>query len=426
MKTHFPVRYLLLIFFVGLGLITFLDRICFSVAGTRIMAELELDPGQWGWVQSIFILGYGLFQIPLGALADRRGPRLIITLIVLWWSVFTVATGLAGGLVSLLAIRFLFGLGEAGAYPAMSVVVGRWFPTSERGLAQGFIWGASRLGGALSPLLVVPVQQLYGWRVAFYVLGGLGMLWGAIWWLWFRDRPEEKASVTAAEIATISAGKIPSARLAVPWRRIFAAPKLWVIVLMYFFYVFGSWFYFTWLPTYLEKGRQFSEDEMKVFYTLPFLVAVMSNVGSGMLSDRLSRRYGRRIGRVAVGASSLALAAVCLALTATLPGSNKVGIGICVTLGLGIMDCMLPCAWALCLDVGQRYSGTVSGAMNTAGSLGGFLCALLFGWVVKTTGNYNLPVLGIAAMVFVSAVLFAFINPDRPIVPDDNGPLSSA
>ena len=173
------------------------------------------------------------------------------------------------------------------------------------------------------------------------------------------------------------------------------------------------------MPTYLEKGRHFSENEMQVFYTLPFLVAVFSNVGGGLLSDALSKRYGRRIGRVAIGSGSLALAAVCIALTATLPGTNKLGIGLCVTLGLGIMDCMLPCAWAICLDVGQKYAGTISGAMNTAGSLGGFLCATLFGWVVKETGNYNLPVLGIAVMVFISALLFACLNPDRPIVPEE-------
>jgi len=416
------IRPLVLAFLVGLGLVTFLDRICFSVAGSRIMAELELDPGQWGWAQSIFILGYGLFQIPLGALADRHGPRLVLALIVLWWSVFTMLTGLAGGLVSLLAIRFCFGLGEAGAYPAMSVVVARWFPTNERGLAQGFIWGASRLGGALSPLIVVPVQQAYGWRVAFFLLGAIGFGWALAWWVWFRNRPEEKPATTPAEIVEINAGKAPAAKVVVPWGRIFAAPQMWVIVTMYFFYVFGSWFYFTWMPTYLEKGRHFSEDEMKVFYTLPFLVAVFSNVGGGMLSDALSKRFGRKIGRVAIGTGSLALAAGCIALTALLPAGNKLGIGICVALGLGIMDCMLPCAWALCLDVGQKYAGTVSGAMNTAGSLGGFLCALLFGWVVKATGNYNLPVLGIAVMVAISALLFAWINPDRPLVSDEYDP----
>ncbi len=168
------------------------------------------------------------------------GPRLLLALIVLWGSVFTMVTGLTGGLMSLLVVRFLFGTGEAGAYPAMSVVVSRWLPTSERGLAQGFIWGASRLGGVLSPLIVVPVQQADGWRAAFFILGALGFVWAAAWWLWFRNRPKEK---------------------------------------------------------------------------------------------------------------------------------------------LGIMDYMLPCAWALCVDVGQKYSGIISGAMITASSLGGFLYALILaGW----------------------------------------------
>ena len=418
------VRRLVLAFLFGLGLITFLDRICFSVAGSRIIGELKLDSQQWGWAQGVFILGYGLLQIPLGALADKHGQRLVLSAIVLWWSLFTLLTGVVGGFASLLAVRFLFGMGEAGAYPAMSGVVARWFPTGERGLAQGVLWGASRLGGALSPLIVVPVQQRYGWRVAFFGLGALGVLWVAAWWLWFRDRPEEKPGVTPAELAEINAGKPPAAKLSVPWRRIFAAPQMWLIVVMYFFYVFGSWFYFTWMPTYLEKGRHFSENEMKYFYALPFLLAVFSNIGGGLLSDALSRLYGRRVGRVFIGTGSLALAAVCLTLTATLPAAHHLGIGIAVTLGLGIMDCMLPCAWAICLDVGQKYAGTVSGAMNTAGSLGGFLCATLFGWAVKETGNYNLPVLGIAAGVAISALLFAWLRPDRPLVPDESDPSS--
>jgi len=228
--------------------------------------------------------------------------------------------------------------------------------------------------------------------------------------------------VTAAELVEISAGRAPATKVAVPWRKIFSAPQMWIIVLMYFFYVFGSWFYFTWLPTYLEKGRQFSENDLKLYYTLPFLVAVFSNIGGGIMSDRLSKRYGKKIGRVAVGSVSLAVAAFCLALAATLPVANKMGIGICVTLGLGFMDCMLPCAWAICLDVGQKYAGTVSGAMNTAGSLGGFLCATIFGWIVKETGNYQLPVLGITIMMLISAGLFTRIDPERPLVPEVRDP----
>jgi MFS family permease len=167
-------------------------------------------------------------------------------------------------------------------------------------------------------------------------------------------------------------------------------------------------------------GDRFKKNE---FYVPEVLIAARAMHASLDLLRPLIAESGLEpVGRVAIGSGSLALAAVCLALTATLPGAHKLGIGICVTLGLGIMDCMLPCAWAICLDVGEKYAGTVSGAMNSAGCLGGFLCAALFGWVVKETGNYNLPVLGIAVMVAISALLFACINPNRRLVPNENDP----
>jgi sugar phosphate permease len=413
-------RHLVLSFLVGLGLITFLDRICISVAGKRIMDELALDPAQWGWVHSAFILSYGIFQVPIGTLADKHGPRAVIALIVLWWSTFTAATALAQTFGVLIAIRFLFGIGEAGAYPAMAGVVARWFPTTERAMAQGFIWGASRLGGALSPLIVVPVQQVYGWRAAFWMLGVIGIFWALAWYAWFRNRPEAKPGVSAVEIAEINAGKSPAAQIQVPWRLLLASSQFWVILTMYFFYVWGSWFYFTWMPTYLEKGRGFSEDEMKIYAALPFILGVFSNVIGGYLSDALTKRHGRKVGRLVIGSVSLAGAALCLAITATAPAGNRLLIVASLALGFGVMDLMLPASWAICLDVSQKYAGTVSGAMNTAGSLGGFLCAAVFGALVQRYQDYNLPLMVIAGMLFISAILFTRIRPDVPLVQENH------
>ena len=391
-----PHRHVILVLLVALGLITFLDRICISVAGARIMGDLSLDAAQWGWVQSVFILAYGLFQMPIGALADRRGQRTIAALIVIWWSLFTALTGAAGGFVSLLALRFLFGLGEAGAYPVMTGVIAQWFPASERAVAQGFVWGASRLGGALSPILVVPLQQAYGWRVAFQVLAVAGVVWGIVWLVVYRDKP-----------------KPAEERPRTPWRTMFGARGFWMLMAMYFCYVWGSWFYFTWMPTYLQKGRGFAEDEMKLFASLPFFLGMASNVAGGFLSDFASRRFGKRVGRLAVGSVSLALAAICVAAVAL--ADDRRAVVIFLTLGFGVMDLMLPAAWAICLDIGGAHAGALSGAMNTAGSAGGFLCATLFGAVVNATGDYNLPVLCIAGMLAISALLFTRLDPERPI-----------
>ena len=177
---------MILIMLVILGMVTFLDRINISVAGSAIMHDLNLSPAEWGWVQSAFILSYGLMQIPMGALGDRFGHRKILAAIVLWWSAFTAFTGMAGGLMSLLVIRFMFGIGEAGSSPCSTGVISRWFEKDEVGKAQGYVWAASRLGGALTPFVVIPVMMTVGWRVAFYLLGALGVVWAVVWYGWYR------------------------------------------------------------------------------------------------------------------------------------------------------------------------------------------------------------------------------------------------
>ena len=181
--------------------ILMLDRVCISVAGPRMQAALHIGPVGWGWVNGAFALAFALFEIPSGVLGDRIGPRRVLTRIVLWWSAFTALTGAVFGLPFLLAARFLFGAGEAGGYPNASVVIARWFPVRERGRAFGFMLMAAQLGGALSPLIVVPIQVHYGWRASFWFLGLLGPLWAAAWFFWYRDSPGEKIGVSVAELA---------------------------------------------------------------------------------------------------------------------------------------------------------------------------------------------------------------------------------
>ena len=344
---------------VILGMVTFLDRINISVAGSSIMHDLNLSPSEWGWVQSAFILSYGLMQIPMGALGDRLGHRRILAAIVLWWSLFTAFTGLAGGLASLLVIRFMFGIGEAGSSPCSTGVISRWFEKDEVGKAQGYVWAASRMGGALTPFVVIPVMMSVGWRAAFYLLGALGIGWD-------------------------------------------------------FFYAFGSWFFFSWFPTFMELGRGFDKSELTYAVAVPFVMSMLGNIAGGHLTDRLTHRYGIKVGRKALGSTSLAVSAVCMFLAAFIPG--KMAVFVFLSLCFGIFDLMLPSAWALCIDLGKRHAGTISGAMNTAGNIGGFCCGILFGQLVQQSGNYNLPLYMIAVMLIVSAVLFAFINPEKPII----------
>ena len=392
---------------VILGMVTFLDRINISVAGSSIMHDLNLSPSEWGWVQSAFILSYGLMQIPMGALGDRFGHRKILAAIVLWWSAFTAFTGLAGGLASLLVIRFMFGIGEAGSSPCSTGVISRWFEKGEVGKAQGYVWAASRMGGALTPFVVIPVMMWVGWRAAFYLLGALGVIWAVVWFWYYRDPRDSRESGKSRETRENT----------IRWSALVGNKQFWLICGMYFFYAFGSWFFFSWFPTFMELGRGFDKTELTYAVAVPFIMSMIGNIAGGHLTDKLTNRYGIKIGRKALGSTSLAVSAVCMFLAAFIPG--KMAVFVFLSLCFGIFDLMLPSAWALCIDLGKRHAGTISGAMNTAGNIGGFCCGILFGELVQQSGNYNLPLYMIAVMLIVSAVLFAFINPEKTIISEE-------
>jgi len=407
-------RHVTLLLLIALAIVTFLDRISIAVAGPRIQDELHIAPDRWGWILGAFVLAYGLFEIPTGAHGDRTGQRKVIFRIVLWWSCFTALTGVARGFWVLLAIRFLFGAGEAGAYPNAAGVVARWFPEREHARSQGFIWAASRFGGALSPLLVVPLQAAVGWRAAFWILGGVGVAWALVWRVWYHDKPEHQPGITAEELAETPASGGRKPHRALPWSVLSGSRQIWIIVAMYWCYAWGSWFFFAWFPSYLVNSAGFSEKQMGVIAALPFLMGTLGNLVGGTLSDKLVARWGLRLGRIVPGSLSLALSAILLvAMTTT---HNKTAIVILSSLGFGVADLMLPVAWAICLDIGRDYAGAVTGAMNTAGQLGGFVCSVMFGYAVKATGSYNAPVLLIAGLVLVAAVLFTRINPEKPLI----------
>jgi sugar phosphate permease len=398
----------------SLSIITYLDRVCISVAGPRMQEDLGLSPAQWGWVVGVFTLSYAAFEIPSGAMGDRIGPRRVLTRIVVWWSVFTSLTGMVSNYFALLATRFAFGAGEAGAYPNSSASISRWFPQAERGRAHGVVWMASRIGGAISPLLVVPIQAAYGWRMSFYLFGVVGLIWAVVWYFWYRDHPAEKPGVSAEEIREIGLGAVKGAHHALPWGRVLHSRNLWTIMLMYHTYCWGSYFYLSWLHTYLQKGRGFSEGEMKIYSMLPFVAGAVGNMFGGSVSDVLIRRLGLRAGRNVVGATGLALSGLCLFGTA-ITGSRYLAVAF-LTFGYFSMDCMLPVAWSICLDVGRKYAGAVTGAMNMAGQVGSFLSSIAFGYMVQLWGNYNTPLLPFSAMLLLSAFLFTRIDPAEQLV----------
>jgi ACS family glucarate transporter-like MFS transporter len=408
-------RHVVLILLALLSIVTFLDRLAIAVAGPRIQEELKIPPHLWGWVLGAFVLAYGIFEIPTGAMGDRSGQRKVLARIVLWWSAFTALTGVAYSFVALVVIRFLFGAGEAGAFPNASGVVARWFPVHERARAQGVVFAASRLGGALAPLIVVPLQALLGWRITFAILGLIGMVWAAVWLAWYHDDCRQQPGISPKEIEEIGPPAPGAHHRGVPWLALFRARQLWLIAAMYFFYAAGPWFYLSWFPTYLVRGAGFTEREMGWFATLPFLLGAAGNVAGGLLGDRLVRRWGLREGRRRLAVSSLLFASL---LVIALGLSRRKSLVVLLSaLGFGVMDLMLPSAWAVCLDVGASWAGVVTGVMNTAGQAGGFLCTVLFGYIVRATGSYRAPLALVAGMLASGAALFARIDPTQRLAP---------
>ncbi len=390
-----------------LSVLTFLDRLAIAVAGPAIQSDLHIQPQRWGWILSAYVLANGIFEVPSGAMGDRRGQRGEMTRIVTWWSSFNALTGWCRGFGQLCASRFFFGLGAAGAYPNIAGVIARWFPARERARCQGLVWAASRLGGALAPLLIVPVVHFFGWRAAFRLLSLAGFSWAAVWWFRFRNHPWEDPSVTAAELEEIGETRAVHHEASVPWRRLFSSRALWLIVLAYGCYGCGSWFYFSWFPTWMVHTGGFTYDGV-LFASLPFLVGLGANLAGGQLGDRLTLRWGARLALRWIPAVCLVTTALLLIAMSIFHG--KVAVVVLSSLGFGAMDLMLPSAWALCLAIGGRLSGTATGMMNTAGQVGGFLCTVVFGYIVHATGNYNLPLWFIAAMVFTSAIIFTHID----------------
>ncbi|HKE22299.1 MAG TPA: MFS transporter [Bryobacteraceae bacterium] len=404
-------RHGVLVFLISLSAIAFLDRLAIAVAGPRMQDELQIGPDRWGWVLGAFALGYGLFEIPSGASGDRLGQRRVLTRIVVWWSAFTALTAAAAGFVQLMVIQLLFGAGEAGAYPNISGVIARWFPASERARAQGAVWAASRMGGALSPLLVVPLLAAFGWRGMFCVLSGSGLVWAAGWRLWFHDRPTAQPGITRAELNEIGTAKLVRSRGV--WRGLLRSRQVWLLLTMYWCYVWGSWFYFSWFPTFLVRGAGLSEKQMSLFSALPFVLGGCGNLAGGALSDHLAARYGLKVARCGQGAASLALSSLLILGLAY--ATNKVLVVVLSSIGFGVLDLMLPATWSLCLDLGRAHTGVLTGAMNSAGLAGGFACTVLFGYLVQLTGGYRAPLSLVAVMVMSSAILFAWIDPHQAV-----------
>jgi MFS transporter, ACS family, glucarate transporter len=392
--------------------ITYLDRVCISVAGPRMQADLGIDAIGWGWVTGIFTFAYCVFEIPTGTMGDRLGPRRVLTRIVAWWSAFTILTGTVTGYYPLLLVRFLFGAGEAGAFPNASVVVARWFPPGQRATMSGVNLMASQFGGAIAPLLVVPIQMRYGWRMSFFVFGVAGLVWAAAWYAWFRDSPEEKQGLAPASAdGSATAG----AHQGFPWRAAFQSRTVLAVLGLAFCYIYVYNFFQTWFHTFLVRGRGFSEGTL-VLSALPFAVAVCSNLAGGAASDALVRKLGVARGRRFIGATALATAAVCT--IAAMLTQHQVLTVVFLTLTYGAITFQQSGVFGVCLDIGGPRAGAMVGLMNTVAQVGGLVGSVLYGYIVTRTGSYDAPFIPMAVVLCIGAALWLMVDASEKIGED--------
>jgi MFS transporter, ACS family, glucarate transporter len=464
------VRYVVLAFACALSMITYLDRVCFGQVASTLVSELSLDSvADLKWAFTAFTLAYAIFEIPTGWLGDAWGPRGTLLRIVIWWSICTALTALVGlqfgtrgfgGLGLLIVLRFLFGMGEAGAYPNITRALHNWFPTNQTATAQGWVWMSGRLMGGLTPMIwtlivvgTTSMSPLVSWRGAFILFGMIGVAWCVAFWWFFRDHPHDHPSVNAAERTEIERGREASEALhtGIPWRSFLRSGNLWLLCLMYFCMAYGWYFNITYLPSYLKDRFQLDPRSLvgAIYQGGPLWIGAFSCLAGGILVDWLIRRTGdRKRTRRIVGATAETLCA--LGWIAAIFAPNVHLFFLAISLAALCNDLTLASAWATCQDIGQRYTAVTAACMNTVGTLGAAVAGWLTGTLVENaltshavtldttvkqlaesekltamTAGFNLSFATYAAAYFVSAICWRLIDCTEPIV-DPSAPESNS
>jgi MFS transporter, ACS family, glucarate transporter len=413
-------RYRVLAFTVALAAITYLDRVCIAQTAQSMMSELRLSKEQMGFVFSAFTIAYAIFEMPTGAWGDRIGTRRLLTRIVVWWSSFTIATATAFNYASLLVVRFLFGMGEAGAFPNVSKTFSRWFPVTERGTAQGIFFAGAHLGGGLTPLLVTYLLMVMPWRMVFATFGMLGFVWALAWFRWFRDDPAEHPEVSQGELELIKAGRTVDTSHRLGWSgfvRIISSRNMIALCLMYFTQAYGFYFNITWLPTYLEKARGFTSTQLGLLAGLPLMLSALADLSGGLATDRAVRAFGLRIGRCGIGMISLLGAGVSLIAGAAV--EDPLLSAVLIAFAGAADSFLLGAAWGVCIDIAGPHAGLVTGAMNTAGQIGAFLSPIILPYLLKDQSrpeDWALPLFIAGGLYLAGAFCWLFVDPRKPLV----------
>ena len=415
------LRWFLVFWLFVLSTVSYLDRVNISIAGTSIASEYHLSKVQLGWVFSAFFWGYALFQTFGGWLADRFGPRRVLTVGVVWWGIFTALTAgvwpsLAGAIVLFVIVRFLLGAGEAIIFPASNQFVARWIPTQERGFANGLIFAGVGAGASSAPALVTYIMLHYGWRWSFWFSAVVGLVVGAVWYLAARDTPEEHRSVSGAELAHIQQGRSLSSRPSdsnkIPWSTILQSREVWGVTISYFCYGYVAAIFFSWFYIYLAEVRGLNLKNSAFYSSLPPIAMVVCSLLGGIFNDKLSALYGKRTGRCALAAFALVLASILLILgsrAASAPVASLVLAG-----GAGALYLAQSSYWSVTADIAGRSAGSASGFMNMGAQLGSAVTALLTP-VIAARYGWTYPFLVAATLSALGALAWAFVNPSRQL-----------
>lgn len=399
-------KYAVVLALFVLSVITYVDRVCISAAKDPISAEMHLSDTAMGLVFSAFALGYALAQIPCGWLADRLGPRLVLTSVVTLWSAMTALTGAAWNLSSLVTIRFLFGISEGGAYPGGARAIVNWLPPAERGRANGILFSGSRFGGAVSFPLLAWMLTRWHWRTSFWILGGLGLVWALFWLLWFRDYPE----VASKE------DPVPS-QAGIGLSDMFRSMHMSLAMLQYFASNFTFFIGLSWMLPYLKRQFHLSDGDAVAFAMAPLLAGTLSQWIAGWLVDLLYRSRYRAWSRKIPAILGFGISAVgLLALT---QAATPMAAAVCFTLAVFGSDMTVSPSWVFCADLAGKNAGSISGTMNMAGSLGSFASANAFPLLAAATGSAAAYFYCAAAFNTLGVLCWLAMRSPRQIEPAD-------
>lgn len=415
-RTLIPIRFTLVFSTFLLTVLLYVDRASISAAKADICSDLGFGMTDFGWIMAVFTLGYALFQTPVGKLTDIRGPRGVITGIVVIWSFFVTMTGAAWNYFSMLVIRFLFGAGEAGAYPSLAKVIYKWFPIKERGLVQGINFSGSRLGAAFAMPLVAWMIKEIGWRYTFMFFGAFGLLYGILWYLMFRDEPEDARFIGKEEVEYIKKNRqqsAPGTKRVFPFSEIIKSTTIWKIMGQYVCSNFTFYFTITWMYTYIQERFHLGVVETGFYASIPLIAGAAGNWMGGFLVDAIYSRGKWKQSRRLPAIIGFALSAFGIIMFTQV--SLLVPSIVFMSLAVFGADMTLSPSWAFCIDIGKENAGAVSGTMNMAGNLGAFVTIIAFPYLFQLTNRYEPFFIICAILNLVAIVLWLSVNPEKSI-----------